>query len=96
MKMLQRVWSAFHAQRNHDQDARVLISDRLLSSLSGYEDASDDERVRLFVTLAHEIYDQGRNHGFSAGYQQRIADEREHAAERDDLLYDLPELSDRE
>lgn len=96
MTMLERVWSAFHERLNHDQDARVLISDRLLSSLSGYEDASDDERVRLFVTLAREIYDQGRNHGFSAGYQERIAHEREDAAERDDLRYDLPELPDHE
>lgn len=91
MKMLQRVWASFHQDQRQNPDGKVLISDELLSSLSSYEEASDDERVRLFVKLAREVYEQGRHVGFSAGYEQRVVHEREYAEERAAVRRELPD-----
>lgn len=66
MNMMQRVWSELHTQNR----AHLSDIDSTLTVLSGFAQATDEEKARKIVQLINAAYDRGHN----AGWRQGIED----------------------
>ena len=70
MKMMQRVWAALHEEQRKRPHFMLGIEDSHLGVLSRYETASEEERARMFLTIADQAYRSGHSAGTTECQQE--------------------------
>lgn len=87
MKMMQRVWGELHTRQERNPHVMHGLKDSHLAPLLRYEEASEEERAKMFLSIAEAAYERGRRTGFDEGYKQSQEHVEETLTEARDAMH---------